>query len=454
MIDLPLTQSTSPGRRFCDGRSRRQFLRVGSLAMGGLNLAQLYQAEAAAANRGQADAGGKRHKSVIMVYLSGGMSHQDTFDLKPNSPKEIRGEFKPIATKVPGIEFGELLPKLAGVADKMAVIRSLVGFRDEHSSWQNLTGYQMGIAQAAGKPHFGAVVNRVMGPADPVVPPFVDLFPVMQHKPYNAADGGMLGTTMRGAKMSGDDLALYQQKEVADDRFKNRQGMLDQFDALRSSWDSNALTGMDTNYRRAFEVLNSSKVANAMDVTKEDPRVRDRYGKGSANHLGDGAPMWNDQLLIARRLVEAGARVVTVAYGFWDTHGNNFNHLKNHLPLFDTGISALVDDIYDRGLQDDVAVVVWGEFGRTPKINKDAGRDHWAPVNFALMSGGGFKVGQVIGASDKNGAYVSAQPIHYHDVLATVYHHLGVDPHGFVSDVSDRPVPILPSTASVIRQLV
>ncbi len=452
MIDLPLGNPGVSAPRFCDGRSRRQFLRIGSLAMGGLNLAQLFQAETQAAQTDRKAP--KRHKSVIMVYLSGGMSHQDTFDLKMNSPAEIRGEFKPIATKVPGIEYGELLPKLAGVSDKLAVIRSLVGFRDEHSSWQNLTGYQMGIAQAQGKPHFGSVAKQALGPVDPVVPPFVDLFPVMQHKPYNPADGGMLGSTMRGAKMSGDDLPLYQQTAVEPSRFDSRVDLLSKFDAMRSQWSSNSISGMDESYQKALDVLKSSKVADAMNVEKEDPRVRDRYGKGSPKHLGDGAPMWNDQLLIARRLVEAGARVVTVAYGFWDTHGSNFAHLKNHLPLFDTGISALVQDIHDRGLQDDVAVVVWGEFGRTPKINKDAGRDHWAPVNFALMAGGGWNAGQVIGGTDKNGAYVNSQPIHYHDVLATVYDHLGIDPHGFVNDISQRPVPILPSTASVIRQLV
>jgi hypothetical protein len=452
MIDVQLTTPKNRKGRFCDGRSRRQFLRVGSLAIGGLNLAHLNQLDAAALASGKPT---RKHKSVIMVYLSGGMSHQDTFDLKMDSPAEIRGEFKPIQSSVPGIQYGELLPKLSAIADKYTIIRSLVGFRDEHSSWQNLTGFQMGLAQAQGKPHFGSVVNRVLGPVDPIVPPFVDLFPTMQHKPYNAADAGMLGTTMRGSKMSGDDLALYQQTEVSPDRFQQRAGLLGNIDKLGSgSWEAPSLTGMETNYQRAFEVLTSSKVADAMNVEKEDPRVRDRYGKGSAKHLGDGAPMWNDQLLIARRLVETGARVVTVAYGFWDTHGNNFKHLKNHMPLFDTGISALIQDIHDRGMQDDVAVVVWGEFGRTPKINKDAGRDHWAPVNFALMAGGGFQVGQTIGATDKNGAYVSAQPIHYHDVLATVYHHLGVDPTGFVHDVSNRPVPILPGTASVIRQIV
>ena len=154
--------------------------------------------------------------------------------------------------------------------------------------------------------------------------------------------------------------------------------------------------------------------------------------------------MWNDQLLVARRLVEAGARCVTVAYGFWDTHGDNFGHLRSTCPLFDQGISALVEDIHMRGLDKDVTVVVWGEFGRTPKINKVAGRDHWAPVNGAFLAGGGMKVGQVIGSTDKLGGYAASRPIHYQDVLATVYHNLGIDPHAFVSDPADRPVPILP----------
>ncbi len=162
--------------------------------------------------------------------------------------------------------------------------------------------------------------------------------------------------------------------------------------------------------------------------------------------------MWNHQLLAARRLVEAGARCVTVAYGFWDTHGNNFGHLRQHLPTFDRGISALVEDLYARGARPaTVTVVVWGEFGRTPKINKDAGRDHWAPVNSALLSGGGMNVGRVIGSTDKIGGHAASHPVHYLDVLATIYHNLGIDPHAFVQDRSGRPIPILPSTASPIE---
>jgi uncharacterized protein (DUF1501 family) len=201
-------------------------------------------------------------------------------------------------------------------------------------------------------------------------------------------------------------------------------------------------------------VLTSSKLVDAINVDKEDPHVRTRYAQGSSQHQGDGAPLWNDQLLIARRLVEAGVRVVTVAYGFWDTHGNNFGHLKGNLPVIDAGLSALVEDLYQRGLSDDVSLVVWGEFGRTPKINKDAGRDHWAPVQAALLSGGGMRVGQVIGSTDKTGGYAEARPVHYRDILATIYHNLGIDPHQFVRDINDRPVTLLPEEAKPIRELV
>jgi len=437
-----------PADRYCDGRSRRSFLKVGGLAMGGLALPDLLRAEAAAG------AGGS-HKSVIMVYLSGGLAHQDTFDLKPGAPAEVRGEFRPIASRVPGAEVGELLPGMAAVLDKVAVIRSVVGLRDEHSSFQNLTGFPMDVARREGRPHVGSVVARVKGAVDPVVPPFVDLFPTMQHKPYNSPGAGLLGQSYRGARLGGgDDLALLRPEGLAADRLAGRRDLLGRFDDARRALDGAGTEGMDACQRRAFEVLTSRKVADALDVAREDPRTRDRYGRGSETHLGDGAPLWNDQLLIARRLVEAGARFVSVAYGFWDTHSNNFGHLKKYLPLFDRGISALIRDIYDRGLDRDVTVVVWGEFGRSPKINAQAGRDHWAPVSNALLAGGGLRVGQVIGATDKLGGRAASEPVHFHDVLATVYRNLGIDPHAFVQDRTGRPVPILPGSAAPIRQLI
>jgi hypothetical protein len=332
------------------------------------------------------------------------------------------------------------------------LLRSLVGLRDEHSSFQSTTGYDMNVTRREGKPHFGSVIAKVQGPTDPAVPPFVDLFPTMQHKPYNSPGAGFLGRAASPVKVDGQDLAAMRLQSMTVDHLGERRRLLEQVDRFRRAADNVDRTDMDTYYQRAFDVLTSSRLVEALDVTKEPVAVRDRYGRGSPKHLGDGAPMWNDQLLMARRLVEAGARCVTVAYGFWDTHGQNFRYLRRHLPLFDQGISALVDDVYARGLDRTVTVVVWGEFGRTPKINKDAGRDHWSRVNGALLAGGGLRTGQVLGSTDAVAAEAKDNPIHYLDVLATVYHTLGIDPHAMVKNVAGRPSPILPSTARPIAR--
>jgi hypothetical protein len=431
--------------RFCDRVNRRSFMQIGGCALGGLSLPQLLRAE----EQGKRD----KHKSVIVVYLSGGLAHQDTFDLKPDAPSEVRGEFKPIDTNVPGIRIGEHLPRLAKCMDKMALIRSIVGLADEHSSWQNMCGVGMDTARREAKPHFGSVVAKMQGAVDPLVPPFVDLFPTMQHKPYNSPHPGKLGRGASSVKVDGDEVAVMKNLAVPADRLNERKSLLETMDSLRRTGESQDRTGTETFHSKAFDVLFSSKLVEALDVTKEPVYIRDRYGRGSSKHLGDGAPMWNDQLLMARRLVEAGARVVTVAYGFWDTHGANFAHLRKHLPLFDQGISALIEDIYARGLDRDVTVLVWGEFGRMPKINKDAGRDHWARVNGALLAGGGMKVGQVIGSTDSVAGVAKNDPIPYPNVLATLYHNLGVDPHDMVYDISNRPNPILPDSAQVIGKL-
>jgi hypothetical protein len=446
MLTIP-----GPSQRYCDGLTRRNFLRIGSLALGGISLPQLLRAGTASTAEPSRRLD---HRAVIMVYLTGGLSHHDTFDLKPAAPAEIRGEFQPIDTNVAGVQFSEHLPKLAQVADKLAVLRSIVGLRDEHSSFQNLTGFPMDVAQRDGRPHSGAVIQRLLGSVDPVVPAFVDLFPTMQHRPYNSPGPGFLGRASAGVKADSEDLANMQLRGLTTNQLGDRRALLTAFDDFRRRIDSQEVTGVDSSYQRAFDVLTSDKLVQALDVEREDPALRDRYGRGSSQHLGDGAPMWNDQLLIARRLVESGVRCVTVAYGFWDTHGNNFSHLKQHLPTFDTGISALVEDLHARGLDRDVTLLVWGEFGRTPKINAQAGRDHWAPVNSALFAGGGLRTGQVIGSTDKSGAYAANRPIHYHDVIATVYDRLGIDPHTFVRDRSDRPIGLLSERAEVISELI
>ncbi len=443
--------------RYCDGRSRRSFLQLGGLAMGGLGLPGLLQAEAQARGTSPtgAEVAGSSHKSVIMIYLTGGPAHQDTFDLKPDAPEGIRGEFRPIATRLPGVQVCEHLPRIAGLMDKVAVIRSVVGLRDEHSSSQSLTGYPRAQSQREGRPNFGSVIARLQGVVDPVVPPCFDLSPRMQHMPYNIPGPGFLGNAYKPARMEAEDLALLRPPaEVPPPRFDRRRALLGQFDQFRRWVDNADLGGMDGVYRRAFEVLSSDKVARALDLSREDPRLRDRYGIGSPEPVDDAAPRCNDQFLIARRLVEAGARCVTIAFGSWDTHGGNFDRLRTQLPLFDRGISALVEDLHQRGLDRDVTVVAWGEFGRTPKINKTAGRDHWSRVSAALLFGGGMNLGQVIGSTDKLGGSAANRPVHYQDVLATVYHNLGIDPHAFIRDKADRPVSILPPTAEPIRELI
>lgn len=433
------------GRQFCDRVTRRSFLEVGSLAVGGLTLPGLLRAEQ---QRNKPS-----HKSVIMVYLSGGLSHQDSFDLKTNAPAEIRGEFNSIPTIVPGLEICELLPKMSFVMDRCTIIRSVIGQRDEHSSFQNLTGYPMREVERNLYPNFGSIVSKVQGPTNPLVPPFVDLFPTMQHKPYNSAGAGYLGNHYNQVRADGEDLASMKLRYVESAKFDSRRDLLKGLDCFRQTADRVGTSDLEESYQRAFEVLTSSRLMEAMDVEREDPKTRAKYTGGSSKHQGDGAPLWNDQLLVARRLVEAGVRVVTVAYGFWDTHGNNFGHLKSNLPVVDAGLSALIEDLHERGLADDVTLVVWGEFGRTPKINKDAGRDHWAPVQTALLSGGGMKMGQVIGSTDKTGAYADNRPVNYRDVLATIYHNLGMDPHQFIRGLADRPTPILQEDARPIREL-
>ena len=433
--------------RFCDGLDRRAFMKIGSLGMAGVTLADLTRADNAA------QAASTSH-SVIMVYLSGGISHQDTVDLKPDAPAEVRGEFNPISTNVEGIQFCELLPQLSRVADRLAIVRSLVGQRNEHTSHQNVTGYPRSIALRDQRPHLGGVVAKVLGSTTHLAPAAVDLFPTMRHKPYNSSDAGVLGRKYDPLRANGDRLSVMKLEQINRTQFDDRQQLLDSLKRMRRGLDAGQFSAFDTAQQQAVDVLTSGRVVNALEVEREDPQVLERYGRGSASHLGDGAPMWNDQLVMARRLVEAGVRLVTVAYGFWDTHGNNFGWLKDRLPLFDQGISALVTDIYERGLADKVTVLVWGEFGRTPQINKDAGRDHWAPVNSAILSGGGMPTGQVIGATDKIAGEAIDRPIDYRDVLATVYHQLGIDANRLIRDRTGRPIPILPGNRKPIPELL
>ncbi len=420
------------GGQFCDGISRREFLQIGGLALGGLTLPQMLRAEAKAGIR-------SNHKAIIMIFLPGGPPHQDFFDLKPDAPANIRGEFKPIKTNVSGIEICEHFPRLAKMADKYTLIRSLVGARDEHDSHICNSGYTVAETNQNHAPSLGAVVSRLQGPVDKTVPPFVGLAPKMGHMEWaEPGDPGFLGLADAPFKPDGDLMNDMVLNGVSLDRLRDRRKMLASLDRFRTGVDS--LKGMDALNQKAFDILTSSRLVNALDVTKEDPKVREMYGKGTNQNVDDGGPCWNDQFLVARRLVEAGVRCVTLAFGRWDHHSANFSQLKRDMPKLDQALSMLLQDLHNRGLDKDVSVVVWGEFGRTPYINKDGGRDHWPRVSCCLLAGGGMKTGQVIGSTNRFGEEPDDRPVHYKDVFATLYNRMGIDvATATVPDMSGRP---------------
>lgn len=425
----------------CDGITRREALQVGTLAVGGLTLPDILRAEEQSPRK-------KNSKAVIMIYMCGAPSHQDMYDLKMQAPAEIRGEFQPIKTSVPGIEICEHLPRLAAAMDKCVPLRSVHGSPSgAHDSFICYTGRTTRNQPTGGWPAVGAVTSKVLGPLNPAVPPFVGLSPDAGHPPYGSPGlPGFLGVAHAAFRPSGPGRKDMVLNGINRDRLDDRQKLLTGFDTIRRDIDaSGMLDGLDAVTAQAFGILTSSKLAEALDVSREPEAVRNRYGKGDPKNYGDGAPRNLEHFLMARRLVEAGARVVTLNFGRWDFHSNNFGGLKStHLPQFDQGLSALIEDLHERGLADDVAVVAWGEFGRTPRINKNAGRDHWPQVGGALLAGGGFRTGQVIGATDRLGGEPVERPVHFAEVVATLYRHLGIDTSSVkLNDLSGRPQYLL-----------
>ena len=444
-----LTFNSTSGARFCDGVSRRSFLKVGALGMGGLALPQLLKAEAAAGIR-------QSHKAIIMIYLPGGPPHQDMYDLKNDAPREIRGPFRELATNVPGIRICEHLPRIAGMMDKLVPIRSIVGAEGGHDNFQCFTGRTTRSQPPGGWPMFGSVISKLQGPANQAVPPFVGLENRTKHRPYNLAGPGFLRVPHRSFQPDGEGKADLTLGEITTERLEDRRALLAGFDRFRRDVDSSGLMeGLDSFTQQAFGVLTSSQLAEALDYRKESPKTIARYGKGDPAIRGDASPRINEHFLMARRLVEAGARAVTVSFGFWDYHGSNHKTALQDFPMFDQAVTALVQDLHDRGMEKDVSVVVWGEFGRTPSINKDAGRDHWPRVSCALLAGGGMKTGQVIGATDRLGGEATERPVRFGDVFATLYHNLGIDAvNATVTDLGGRPQYIVEPGCEVMRELV
>ncbi|NBO92831.1 MAG: DUF1501 domain-containing protein [Planctomycetia bacterium] len=417
--------------------SRRDVLKVGSLGLGGLSLPTLLRAER--------DAGITRsHKAVIMIYMVGAPPHQDMYDLKTEAPADIRGEFKPINTRVPGIQICEHLPKLASIMDKLVPLRSVYGSPNgDHDSFICYTGRPAPRQPPGGWPSIGSTISKVLGPTSPAISPFFGLAPDAGHPPYGSpGHPGFLGVAHAAFRPSGPIRDSMKLNEANALHLSSRKGLLAAFDSIRRDLATGkSMDGMDELERQALDILTSSKMGEALDLSKEPRAIRERYGKGDPNRYGDGAPRNLEHFLMARRLVEAGARVVTLNFGRWDFHSSNFSECKNtHFPWFDHGMHALITDLHERGLDKDVAVVAWGEFGRTPKINKDAGRDHWPQVGGGLIAGGGFRTGQVIGATDRHGATIARRPVHFGEVHASLYRHFGINPRGVtLTDHSGRP---------------
>ena len=427
--------------KLCDRIHRRSMLKIGTLGLGGLSLPQLLKAESAAGVRSS-------HKSVIMVFLAGGPPHQDMVDLKPQAPVEYRGEFSPIRTNVAGIDVCEHMPLLAQRMDRLAVIRTLVGSEGQHSAFQCMHGHPALNQPPGGWPCFAAAVSKLQGPVNREVPAAVSLQPRIGGQFWSdPGQGGFAG--MRHAPFAANapgsnDMVLT---NMSQQTLSHRRTLLEQIDSLRRQLESpDVIDGMDACYQQAFEILTSGKLVNALDVEMEDPGLRERYGRGSKEPAGYGDAGWlrNEDFLVARRLVEAGARVVTLSFGRWDwhgqPHGTNFDNARDHLPALDQALSALLDDLKDRGLDRDTSVVVWGEFGRTPKINNKGGRDHWPQVGCALLAGGGIRTGQVIGETNALAEYPTKRPVHFQEIFATLYHNLGLDiDRATIDDLTGRP---------------
>lgn len=404
---------------FCDGLNRRNFLKIGAFGAG-LTLVDLLRGKAQASPTA---ARSSRPKSAIMIYLPGGPSHMDMYDLKPDAAAEFRGEFRPIHTNVPGAHISEHFPLQARMFDKLAVIRSIESV-NEHSDSLVMTGKSSRENMTANHPSFGSVVSRIRsGESD--VPPFVSLRGLSR-----GSEPGFLGINHRAFSPSGPGLDnLRLQPAINEERMDDRRGMLNAFDNVRADLDAN-VSGLDGFTSRAFEMISSGSVRHALDLDREPIHTRERY-RGV------------EQFLRARRLIEAGVGCVTLSYGGWDTHSQNFNSLRRQLPILDRAVANLISDLHDRGLADDVVTVMWGEFGRTPRVNGNAGRDHWAPVMSALVAGGGLRMGQMIGSSTERGERPRDSRYTVPQVLSTLYQAVGIDPAMTFLNGTGRPIHIM-----------
>ncbi|MDA1014457.1 MAG: DUF1501 domain-containing protein [Planctomycetota bacterium] len=461
--------------RNCDGITRRSFLNAGTAGMAGVTLAGLLEAESLAGT-------GNSNKAVINVHLDGGPPQMDMIDLKPEAPSEIRGEFAPIPTRLEGFQICELMPRLAGIADRFAFIRSLVGSAGAHDGFQTQSGYRKSdLLSLGGRPAMGCVLSRLLGSSSDVTPTFVDL---MQGRPLvrNSARPGFLGPSyspfrpdlskvferpleagMKGelARLGMDHaVSLTLNPSLSLDRLQTRTQLLGGLDRIRRQADATGMMdAMDQFTQQAFGILTSGRFADAMDLSKVDAKTLEKYTPHQdANTFmfatAEG-PMSVRKFLLARRLIEAGVRCVSLTISDFDTHSKNFPRMRTALPLVDHGLHALVTDLEESGRLDDVSIVVWGEFGRTPRVDaKTGGRHHWPRVSPGMLAGGGMSTGQVIGATDRSAGTAVERPVHYKDVMATLFHNLGIDSlRTTIDDTRGRPQYLM-DDAQPIAELV
>ena len=440
-------------RSRCDGVTRRDFVRVGGLTALGLGLGTSLRARRASASAGVP---APRTTSCILIWLDGGPSHLETFDPKPDAPEEVRGPFSTIASAIPGIRLGECLERTATLLDRMAIVRSVTSPLGEHNLGTHyvLTGYSP--TPALEYPSFGATVahlrpNPGVLPGNIAIPRFTG----------NLSGNGYLpGETLPFEVGSDPDRPDFRVRdlEIADgldvDRLARRLEFAGSVDALSRGRDASSSPPGDPDLSRAFDLITSPEARGAFELDQEDDRLRDRYGRGGGNNVGQSC-------LLARRLVERGVPFVTVNSSGWDTHANLVQLKQRYpgdrnaqLPSLDRALSALIVDLEDRGMLDRTLVLVMGEFGRTPKVNPDGGRDHWPNVFSVALAGGGVSGGQVIGGSDALAEYPAHDPVTPADLAATVYTLLGIDPTLELHTPDGRPVRVAPQGARVVRELL
>lgn len=453
---------------------RRDVLRTGVFAGAVASLSGWLRAEQIAGLKAT-------RKRVVFVHLDGGPPQLDTIDMKPEAPMEIRGDFTPIATSVPGINICELLPKLASIADRIAFVRSLVGSAGAHDAFQCQSGFEAkNLESLGGRPALGSVVTKLQGSPKDESPVFVDL---MQGRALvrNSARPGFLGPAYQAFRPDishlfarelepgmknelarlgkNHSVSLKLDGTISLDRLTDRTRLLSQFDTFRREVDSaGMMLAMDRFTEQAVGILTSGALSDALDFSREDPQVRERYtltATGGRPNTTSEDPGATQKFLLARRLLDAGVRCVSLSISDFDTHSNNFPRMRHVLPIVDHGLAALIMDLEERGQLDDTLIVVWGEFGRTPRINpKNGGRDHWPQVGPALLAGGGLRGGQTIGVTDRTASEVVSRPVTYKDVFATIYHHLGIEAHRTaIIDPQGRPQHLL-DQGEVIRELV